>query len=213
MLFTAHKDTATQVCEALGLELISEKAIILVQKMKFYGFESVMHNIHLHGVYVKESSNSIRVEERSYGGLRTVSHDSWNALKRFQKLYPNADPATTLREVELLKAQGSLIWCQLSGEHRPRQTLDIYSPDRVGIIPGVAILHQQFEMELKGKSNKTIRLSYPLNGFRIQLTAFPSYKFFAYENMKEVGRSLIHHQFSTLSVELNYTTFMELRRI
>ena len=32
MLFTAHKDTATQVCEALGLELISEKAIILVQK-------------------------------------------------------------------------------------------------------------------------------------------------------------------------------------
>ena len=190
MLFTSQKDAATQVCEALGLEMISEKAIILVQQMKSYGFESVTRNVHLHGVYVKENSNSIRVEKKSYGGLGTVSHDSWNALERFQKLYPDADPATTLREVEILKAHGSLIWCQLSGEHRPRQALDIYSPDRVGIIPGVAILHQRFDMELKGKSNKTIRLSYPLNGFRIQLTAFPSYKFFAYENMKGSGTLL-----------------------
>jgi hypothetical protein len=197
-LFTRSRRYAKLLCERIGLKLITEDVVKLASQMRGgYGFDDVMHDIDIHGVWVHEkNTNSVTIG--LYNGVeKTTTHNRARALERYnkrveeyEKNHNEINLVTKLRNREVLRKQASLIWCQMHKDLTPRTAMDIYAPDKVGIRFGVALAYEQGEAELKGKSDKGIKFAYALNGFRLILSTFPAKRYFSFEQVSGHGEIL-----------------------
>ena len=196
-LFTRSRSYAKLLCESIGLKLISKDVVNLASQMRDYGFNDVMHDIDIHGVWVHEkNTNSVTIG--LYNGVeKTTTHNRASALERYNKMVEEYEKnvgkinsSTQLRNREVLNKQASLIWCQMHKDLTPRTAMDIYAPDKVGIRFGVALAYEQGEAELKGNSDKGIKFAYALNGFRLILSTFPAKRYFSFEQVSGHGEIL-----------------------
>ena len=193
-LFTSNRTYAKSLCEKIGLKLISKDVVVLASQMRSYGFDVVMHDIDIHGVWVHENKNTPVTIDLDIGVDVTTTHKRARALERYNKRVREYEKnvgkinlSTQLRNREVLRKQASLIWCQMNKDLTPRAAMDIYAPDNVGIRLGVALAYEQGEAELKGKSDKGIKFAYALNGFRLILSTFPAKRYFSFEQVSGHG--------------------------
>ncbi|HIN48719.1 MAG TPA: hypothetical protein EYM80_10990 [Deltaproteobacteria bacterium] len=196
-LFTRSRSYAKLLCESIGLKLISKDVVNLASQMRGYGFNDVMHDIEIHGVWVHEEKTTPVTIDLNIGVDKTTTHNRASALERYNKRVEEYEKnvgkinsSTQLRNREVLRKQASLIWCQMNKDITPRTAIDIYAPDKVGIRFGVALAYEQGEAELKGKSDKGIKFAYALNGFRLILSTFPAKRYFSFEQVSGHGEIL-----------------------
>ena len=196
-LFTSNRTYAKSLCEKIGLKLISKDVVVLASQMRSYGFDVVMHDIDIHGVWVHENKNTPVTIDLDFGVDVTTTHKRARAMERYNKRVREYEKnvgkinlSTQLRNREVLRKQASLIWCQMNKNLTPRTAMDIYAPDNVGIRLGVALAYEQGEAELKGKSDKGIKFAYALNGFRLILSTFPAKRYFSFEQLSGHGEIL-----------------------
>jgi len=196
-LFTSNRTYAKSLCEKIGLKLISKDVVVLASQMRSYGFDVVMHDIDIHGVWVHENKNTPVTIDLDFGVDVTTTHKRARAMERYNKRVREYEKnvgkinlSTQLRNREVLRKQASLIWCQMNKDLTPRTAMDIYAPDNVGIRLGVALAYEQGEAELKGKSDKGIKFAYALNGFRLILSTFPAKRYFSFEQLSGHGEIL-----------------------
>jgi len=195
-LFTRSRSYAKLLCESIGLKLISKDVVNLASQMRGYGFNDVMQDIDIHGVWVHEEKTT-PVTIDLIGVDKTTTHNRASALERYNKRFEENEKnvgkinsSTQLKNREVLRKQASLIWCQMNKDITPRTAMDIYAPDKVGIRLGVALAYEQGEAELKGKSDKGIQFAYALNGFRFILSTFPAKRYFSFEQVSGQGEIL-----------------------
>ena len=195
-LFTRSRRDAKLLCESIGLKLISKDVVNLASQMRDYGFDEVMYDIDIHGVWVHEETAPVTIGI-FYRKRQTITHNPATALERYNKRVEGYEKnigksnlAILSRDREVLRKQASLIWCQMHKDLTPRTAMDIYAPDKVGIRFGVALAYEQGEAELKGKSDKGIKFAYALNGFRLILSTFPAKRYFSFEQVSGHGEIL-----------------------
>ena len=195
-LFTRSRRYAKELCERIGLKLITEDVVNLASQMRGYGFNEVLSDIDIHGVWVDEKTHPVTIKYDT-GFEKTTTHYPASALERynkrvekFEKDVHEIDLITKSRNREVLRKQASLIWCRMNKDLTRRTAMDIYAPEEVGIRLGVALSYEQGEAELKGKSDKGIKFAYALNGFRLILSTFPAKRYFSFEQVSGHGEIL-----------------------
>ena len=192
-LFTDSRNHAESLCKSIGLRLISKDVVVLAAQMREYGFYDVMRNINIHGTWIQEEATPLTID-LDVGVDKTTRHYPTTALKRYNKMIEKLEKndvsiaaLTKTRDREVLRKRASLIWCRMHKDLSPRTAMDIYAPDKVGIRPGVAFVYDNGVVELKGKSDKGIKFSYSLSGFKILISTFPDKQYFSFEQLKGQG--------------------------
>ena len=154
-LFVNNAQVAKQVCQGLGLELVSTEAVELAIRMKNYGFGVVVKQIRKHGVWVRGQSYRT-------GGM-TLSQYKNSVTPKDQNVI----------DLNIIKRGGGLVWCQLNRTIIPQPRMTVYSPAKVGwrYGGGLGILHWRYS--IKGKGGAALNLSGMNSGFRLAVLMEP----------------------------------------